>query len=313
MDDILILMEELSMYGNSLNIGHIIKELRQKRNMRQEELAYGICSQANISMIESGKIYPSTFILHQIACKLRVPLNYFFLTNDGGMEKYKKNTVRQIIQKFLRDKDYTQVLLFIEEEKKIGTFSKNKYDLQFLIWIETICLYHTNKLDDPIVSLKKALRKTFTTLNHITEQELLILNSIGIILSEEGKNKHAIRILRWVNITLNSNYYISDYTLLIKNTYAYAQALSRQSSYHQAIKLCDKAINYCLFIESSFLVGELYYEKGLNLYYLKNFYEAQCSFSYAVQIFEIKKQSQYKDFVLDKIEQYSFISLPSIK
>ncbi len=300
-------MGEFSMYDNSLNIGHIIKELRQKRNMRQEELAYGICSQANISMIETGKIYPSTFILHQIACKLRVPLNYFFLTNDDSMDKYRKNTVRQIVQKFLRDKDYDQVLIFIKEEKEIGTFSKNKYDLQFLIWAETICLYYTNKLDDPIVSLKKALRKTFTTLNHITEQELLILNSIGIILSEKGKNKHAIRILRWINTTLNSNYYISDYTLLIKNTYAYAQTLSRQSLYHQAINLCDKAINYCLFIESSFLVGELYYEKGLNLYYLRNFHEAQCLFNYAVQIFEIKKQQQYRDFVLGKIEGY-FVS-----
>ncbi|WP_157830099.1 helix-turn-helix domain-containing protein [Bacillus sp. SN10] len=300
------------MYDTSLNIGHIIKELRQKRNMRQEELAYGICSQANISMIESGKIYPNTFILHQIACKLRVPLNYFFLTNDDSMDKYRNNTVRQIVQKFLRDKDYDQVLIFIKEEKEIGTFSKNNYDLQFLIWAETICLYYTNKLDDPIVSLKKALRKTFTTLNHITEQELLILNSIGIILSEKGKSKHAIRILKWINTTLNSNYYISDYTLLIKNTYAYAQTLSRQSLYHQAINLCDKAINYCLFIESSFLVGELYYEKGLNLYYLRNFHEAQCFFNYAVQIFEIKKQPQYRDFVLGKIEEFLLSPLSTV-
>ncbi|MGI8363310.1 helix-turn-helix domain-containing protein [Bacillus cereus] len=287
-----------------LNIGLIIKDLRQKRNMRQEELANGICSQANISMIESGKIYPSTFILYQIACKLRVPLNYFFLTNDN-IEIDRKNTARQIIQKFLRDKDYLQSFLFIKEEKEIGTFSENNYDLQFQIWAETICLYYTNKINNPIPPLKKALRKTFTTLKHTTEQELLILNSIGIFLAEKGRIKHAIRILKWVNKTLNSYYYFSNYTLLIKNTYAYAQNLSRQSLYEQSIKLCDKAIKHSLFIESSFLIGELYYEKGLNLYYLNLFYEAQHFLNFAIQVFEMKKQFQYENFVRDKIKEFS--------
>jgi transcriptional regulator with XRE-family HTH domain len=50
-------------------IGKKIKELRRDVGLTQEGLAEGICTQALISRIEKGDIYPSATALYQISKK----------------------------------------------------------------------------------------------------------------------------------------------------------------------------------------------------------------------------------------------------
>jgi transcriptional regulator with XRE-family HTH domain len=58
-------------------IGNKIKELRQVVDITQGELADGICTQALISRMEKGDIYPNATTLYQISKKLGVDVNYF--------------------------------------------------------------------------------------------------------------------------------------------------------------------------------------------------------------------------------------------
>jgi transcriptional regulator with XRE-family HTH domain len=59
-------------------IGKKIKELRKIVGLTQSELAEEICTQALISRIEKGDIYPSATAIYQISKKLGVDVNYFF-------------------------------------------------------------------------------------------------------------------------------------------------------------------------------------------------------------------------------------------
>lgn len=46
-----------------MEVGKIIKIERQRKNIRQDELAIGICSPSYLSKIETGSAFPSEEIL----------------------------------------------------------------------------------------------------------------------------------------------------------------------------------------------------------------------------------------------------------
>ncbi|MBR8644357.1 helix-turn-helix transcriptional regulator [[Brevibacterium] frigoritolerans] len=54
-----------------------MKELRKQIGLSQEELATGICTQAQISKIEKGDVYPYASTLYLISQRLGVDVNYF--------------------------------------------------------------------------------------------------------------------------------------------------------------------------------------------------------------------------------------------
>jgi len=79
-------------------IGKKIKELRQVVGITQGELGEGICTQALISRIEKGDIYPNATSLYQISKKLGVDVNYFFEIGTTPRLDYIKEVERQLRQ-----------------------------------------------------------------------------------------------------------------------------------------------------------------------------------------------------------------------
>ncbi|XEO94723.1 helix-turn-helix domain-containing protein [Latilactobacillus sakei] len=60
-----------------MNIGDIISFYRKYQNLTQAELAQGICSQGNISLIEKGLRVPSIEVVTSISNKLGISLDVF--------------------------------------------------------------------------------------------------------------------------------------------------------------------------------------------------------------------------------------------
>ena len=81
-----------------MNIGSIIKELRQKKKMSQEELAeyLGVSTQA-VSRWETSVSYPDITLLPLIANVFNVTVDYLLGTdkfkNDKLIEEVKKNII----------------------------------------------------------------------------------------------------------------------------------------------------------------------------------------------------------------------------
>ncbi|WP_156008109.1 helix-turn-helix domain-containing protein, partial [Streptococcus ruminantium] len=55
-----------------------IKSRRKELKLSQKELAEGICKQGQISRLENGEYTPGSELLHQLAKKLKVSMDYFF-------------------------------------------------------------------------------------------------------------------------------------------------------------------------------------------------------------------------------------------
>ena len=67
---------------NENNLGLIIKQLRKKKNLTQEQLSHGICSVSQLYRIENGKHSPSTLLLHQLSIKLSEDLSKYFIYSN---------------------------------------------------------------------------------------------------------------------------------------------------------------------------------------------------------------------------------------
>lgn len=281
--------------------GKIIKGLRLRLGLNQNALANGICSQSYLSKIESGKEVPSSAILNRLSTKLRVDLEHLFDESEKANLNY-RNNIKSIIQSFIQDHNYEQVLKIVKYECHLFNSPEEQ---QFLLWANAISLYYSKKdLNATMMSLKTALRKTCTCLKSCSVQELTIMNSIGIILSESKRNRQALKILKWACQHINKHDYIEDITLPIKNIYALARSLSRNHEYDHCIRLCNAGIEQCLHHHSIYLMGELYYERGLNHYFLNQPQLTLQDFEQAIMFFTLTKRYDFKDFVENKIKEF---------
>jgi transcriptional regulator with XRE-family HTH domain len=139
--------------GNGLlPIGKKMKELRKLVGLTQGDLAEGICTQALISRMEKGDIYPSAAALYQIALKLGVDVNYFFETGTNPRLDYILEVEKQY--RILRDdRKFEEMIDLVKTEEKNPLFYKDKEKLQLLYWYKGIYTYEVRKDPDEALSL----------------------------------------------------------------------------------------------------------------------------------------------------------------
>ena len=113
-------------------IGDRIKDLREHLNISQKALSKDICTQGQISKIESNTTIPTAPLLNQIANRLGVDINYFFddLSRNGihYVQEAKLN-----IDKLIRNQNYHEVMYAVRLEKKNPLFRKPHLQ-QYLLW-----------------------------------------------------------------------------------------------------------------------------------------------------------------------------------
>lgn len=79
-------------------IGHVIRELRVRKQMTQEDVADGICTPATLSKIENGSQMPSKRIVDAIMHRLG-DTGYFF---TGFCTLEEMNTGRELVEALWR-------------------------------------------------------------------------------------------------------------------------------------------------------------------------------------------------------------------
>lgn len=244
---------------NSLEIGNSIKELRKKAGLTQKELANGICTQAQISNIEKGEQYPSSIVLYDICIKLGVDMNSIFNFKHNSKTNYVES-VKKIIRKHIRNRDYESLSYIVNSEKKNPLFS-NGENKQFLIWHDAICDYYILKdKEKSIGKLQNSLNITMGTIHHSHEVESEILNSIAIIFSEEENYENALsyyeRALRAFSLTSVS----ANYQIEIRILYGLSKCLNKMENYEKSLEYSRKAKDLCVENETNYLLGEVLYQ-----------------------------------------------------
>jgi transcriptional regulator with XRE-family HTH domain len=286
---------------NFLVIGEKIKELRLLLGLTQTDLANGICTQAQISKIEKGDVYPYASTLYQISQRLGVDVNYFF---DIGLTPRLDYVTEVALQLKLarRNQKYGEMKLIVENERDNPVFLQNKKNQQLLLWHQGIYEYHLNKNVELALSLlDKAISLTHG--RQWTEREIEIYISKGTIQFETDKLKEALAIYQPAKEYLTSLPFLYDITIRSRLQYNIARTLTRLNEFENSNLVCKEAIQWCIDNDNMYLLGELHYLIGHNYELAQQPSIARKYMMKAIAIFDLQNDIKYVDYIEDKLRR----------
>ncbi|MBA4538629.1 helix-turn-helix domain-containing protein [Bacillus aquiflavi] len=285
-------------------IGKKIKELRKVLGLSQEELANGICTQAQISKIEKGDVYPYATTLYLISQRLGVDVNYFFDIGTTPRLDYVQEVYKQLTYT-RRNSNYEEMAQIVKLEEKNPLFTQNNKNLQLLLWHKGICEYMLNRdKEKAIKTLEKAILLTKTTEKVWSEREIEVLLSIGSIYFEEQNYKKAIDTYLLAKEHLEQLPFLNDHTIYCRLHYNIARVLTRLHRYNESFFHCKEGIKWCIEKDNLYLLGELYYHIGYNYEIQGHFKKAKQHMKKALVVFELQQDDKYKQFISEKIKKW---------
>lgn len=283
-------------------IGKKIRELRKNIGLSQEDVAEGICTQAQISKIEKGIVYPYASTLYQISQKLGVDVNYFF---DIGMTPrldYIQEVENQL-KVLRRSLQYEEMMDIIRAEAGNPLFSHNKKNLQLLLWHKGIYQFEVEKNHiKASETMEEAIKLTQVSSKVWSERELEIQMTMGAFYINDDSHK-ALEIFKEVRLHIEALPHLIDLTITTRLYYHIARVLTRIQKFDESIEYCKRGINWCIQKDSMFALGELHYHIGYN-YELKG--EIGLTRDYlnkALIVFELQKDDKYAQLLRNKINE----------
>lgn len=237
-----------------------MRERRLELHLSQSELAQGLCEQAKISRIEQGKYVPNSDLLHLLAQRLDVTLDYFY-DKTISVEISQVTQLKEILEKHIALQDFASVKYILDLE--LSTQKSIKYSLSdkiYLTWIESLVLfYHDKKQKEAL----KKLRKIISQIGSQIDSHLYLKNTLLNFLLE-GKSSNFIELeqefIEIVDELKRSDLSkIENFKNLIKIRYNYCRQLWLLGNRtEQAIIETLETIEVCNDYQSRFLLAELY-------------------------------------------------------
>jgi transcriptional regulator with XRE-family HTH domain len=283
-------------------IGKKIKELRKAVGLTQGELAEGICTQALVSRIEKGDVYPSATALYQISLKLGVDVNYFFEIGTTPRLDYVLEVEKQL--RYLRTNfKFEEIRELVKTEEKNPLFYKDNEKLQLLYWYKGIYAFEVDKSEEEAFALlNEAYYLTARQKKAMTEREIQILLSIGTIHSSLYHHEEALRYYDQIESALKATEQLHDKSIKPRLFYNISRVLTRNGRYAESTDYCTKAINWCLEEELLWGLGELNYQIGYNFELVNDNEKAIPYFKRALNMFELRSDEQNLAFLNKKIK-----------
>jgi transcriptional regulator with XRE-family HTH domain len=285
-------------------VGKKIKELRKNIGLSQEELSEGICTQAQISKIEKGIVFPYASTLYLISQKLGVDVNYFF---DIGMTPrldYVQEVTKQL-KIARREHQYKEMMEIIKIEEENPLFLQNSKNLQLLLWHKGMYISEVEKdAHKAIETMEKAIAITQSENRVYTEREIEILLSIGAIYGKEDLEK-ALEIFEDIKDRLKLLPHLVDYTIKTRLLYNLARVLTRLNKMEESSDYCRSAIKWCLEKDTLYLLGQLHYQIGYNNELLGKREKAKNYMEKALIVFELQHDKVFSPLIKNKINELS--------
>lgn len=278
----------------SPQIGLALRRLRKKHNLTQKDLANGICSQAEISKIESGTHSPTVDLLYALSRRLQVPITVF-------LDHTEQQNSLKIIDESLVSRFRNQEFLSIYQETKFILLSRKKeIELESTLlyrYYFYLCGYRLNKIDyrTCIVELQQ-LSEKYSTIHYSPNMLIRIKSAIANLYSENKNYQHSIKVYEEI-LKLNFD---SDELLVnkIRISYNFSKILLDFKRPEQALELINGAIEQSLNFKDMSLLGQLFSQKAACLEQLK--YDAATIseiYEKAYFLFDLLKMEEYKKII----------------
>lgn len=299
---------------NTDNFGTVLRELRLKKGLTQEELARGICSRQYIYLVETGKRMLSAYALQQISFKLGIDLSKYVLLS--GYED--PISIEQSIKKmdlYRRTRDFSSLSKLIDEIEH-SNIKKDIMLFQYLQWNKSICQYEVEKEPNrALATIVSAIKVTHRSFNFngkynflkthcITQIEFSIFTSLAKILFNQGKKEEAILIVS--NLKYNLQNHTHDYKnepIYISLLYNLSLYLIHLNKFEESLKHINELIDVCNEQDQLFLLGEGMYHKSVVLNKLGKTKEAKQMAQDALSFFRLRGNEEFVKIIAKEIEE----------
>ena len=254
------------------HIGEYIKRKREEKEIKQDELCYGICDRSTLSRIERGKQEPSYYILKALLQRLGISEDRCQILM-GAQEFEIAELQREIIADNVR-KDFSSALKKIRRLEELSQSAENPLLQQFILRVRAAAGYEENgeRLDYDNPTQRKMLIQALEltcpgiTMENVgsfllSEDEAKIINQIAITYSEEGNRRQAIEIYRQLIRYVQSHFAGCEVgqVMLPLTAYNYSRLLGQERRYEEAIEIAELGRQCCVkYNKCRFLGGLLF-------------------------------------------------------
>ena len=289
-------------------VGDFLRETRLRKGYTQEEVSYGICTTASLSRIENGAQKPGRLILEKLFERLGTENNLFnsFVSREE-MELYSaiQNLIRDIT-----DEDVTKLKEHISLVENLAT-DASELEHQCLYFAKGELARQKDKDDKKALEMyMKAIHITFPDFdgksplrnNLLTFDEIMIINSISILYSNDEKNiMNAIHLDMWLkeymeNKIVDGKMKTAKYPMILYNLSCW---LGVENCHAEALKMAEQGINFCIEYGNLAFFPLLILNKGVALAELNQLDEAKQYLHQAVTVLSAVKRMDLVKIVTD--------------
>ena len=291
-------------------LGEIIRHLRKKAGLTQEELADGICSPVSVSRIENGNQMPSGKVLEQLLERLGT--GTYQLCNV-----YYENECQASLQQTLAEigaqvsaGDFAQARTALQE---LPMKKMDHANLQHAKMLHAAIIMQEGMADEHIeAELIDALRLTKpdieldncrSELFSPTEVNLLVMLTTAKYMS--GKNLEAIRMGEEVMFALDRNQSrLSDYKVFqINLAYNLGQILQVEKRHQEALLYARKAEELSIRGTEQFLLPEIEFEIAQILCNMGEIQESRAHMEALIPYMRLIGKAKMADLVQEYLEK----------
>lgn len=283
----------------SPQIGLALRRLRKKHNLTQKDLANGICSQAEISKIESGTHSPTVDLLFTLSRRLQVPITMFLNIDDHS------DSIRLIDDELLtkfQNKDYNEI--YIQSKDKLKFLSEHEELNSLYSYYLHLSSYRMGKIDyrTCIVELQRLSQK-YINLYYSPKMLIRIKSAIATIYYEKNNYFHGLKVYEeLLSLSFDSDELLVEKIRLLYNISKVLVAINKPQ---EALKHIDDGIYHSLRFKDMSLLGQLYYQQAYALEMLDSALEnIQSAYTKAYMLFDILGMHEYKQVLLKYNKEY---------
>ncbi|CUS26024.1 hypothetical protein FC70_GL000579 [Paucilactobacillus oligofermentans DSM 15707 = LMG 22743] len=272
-----------------MQVGKIIQYYRKQRSMTQLELAAGICTQGEISMIEKDQRIPSFDLIGKLSTRLEIPIYYFqnqFFTHSR--EVFLSDIFNQL-EKAIHNRDYANMTVHLKN-KDVWKNCLDPNDKQKFMCYKGIYInFYLHKPAEALKIYKKALQETMSfstndlsilakrkTVFSKTETFLFSAAASSYFLLKKYSKAEELFDIACKNVDLIQEK--SSIETLGTIFYNASKNLKFMGKYEQAIEIAKKGLIFEQERHSIYRSSELLFEIAESYYQLKNYELAQTNY-----------------------------------
>jgi len=285
----------------SPQIGLALRRLRKKHNLTQKDLANGICSQAEISKIESGTHSPTVELPFALSKKLQVPFSSFFDHANYREAFYQLD--EQLLKKF-RNNEFDKI--YYETKSKLEQPNIDEEVILLLNYYNSISAHKLNMTDyRTCIVVLRQLSEKYSSIFYSPSMIIRIKSAIANLYSENKNFTHSRKVYEeLIDLDFENEELVLD---RIRILYNFSKTLLQLKEPNYALKVIEEGIEQSLKYKDMSMLGQLYYQQGACLERFnahEHHQRIKLSYQRALVFFDLLKMKEYQYFILENKSEY---------